>query len=202
MSQEKTESGIRLLVVFGDRYGANCTLGGGKPSILEAFRSFGWDLTLAGVNKTVSPCPFAAKRGAEPLDLDGTVSEIRDVMAFDGVCVLPGPRFDGLVGSLHALALIKIAFESGLVVSGWCRGVRVLAAADVVRGKRIVCHSDDRAFIEAAGGIFVGHDHPPVIDGTVVTGARSYRYRVRNAEAIRTAMAGRLVSRSRSVPSG
>jgi hypothetical protein len=36
----------------------------------------------------------------------------------------------------------------------------------------------------SAGGSFVGQDHSPVIDGTLVTGARSYSYRVKNADAI------------------
>lgn len=194
MSTAGNKRAIRLLLLIGDRYGGNCTMGGKKLSILDRFRSFGWNLTLAGVEKTASPCPFAAERGALPLDLDCIVSEIDDVTAFGGISVLPGPAFRGLIDSPHALTLIKTGFEQGLVISGWCRGVRVLAAADVVRGKDIVCHSDDRAFIEQAGGIFVGQDHPPVIDGTLVTGARSYHYRAKNAEAIKKAMAKRLGS--------
>jgi len=182
---------VRMLLLCGDLYGANCTMGGKKLSILDKFRGYGWDLTSAGVKKTVSPCAFAAKRGQKPFDLDCTVSGIDDVTAYDGISVLPGPAFNGLIESPDALRLVKQASEAGLVVSGWCRGVRVLAAADVIRGKRIVCHADDREFIEAAGGIFIGHDHPPVIDGLLVTGARSYYYRAKNAAAIRAAIVRR-----------
>jgi len=185
------EKPVRILLLWGDLYGANCTMGGKKLSILDKFRGYGWDLTSAGVKKRVSPCAFAAKRGQTPIELDCTVSEIDDVTTYDGISILPGPRFDGLMESPDALRLVRRASKGGLVVSGWCRGVRVLAAADVIRGKRVVCHADDRGFIEAAGGIYVGHDHPPVTDGLLVTGARSYYYRTKNAEAIRTAIVHR-----------
>ncbi len=185
---------VRLLLLWGDLYGANCTMGGRKLSILDKFRHYGWTLTLAGVEKTVRPCAFARQKGAEAVNLDCTVEEIDDVTLFDGVSVLPGPAFNGLLESARVTAMLQTAADAGLVISGWCRGVKVLAAADVIRGRRVVAHIDDRAFIEAAGGIFVGHDHPPVVDGNLVTGARSYYYRSKNAEAIRQAMNARLRS--------
>ena len=97
------------------------------------------------------------------------------------------------------MGLVRRASDEGLVLSAWCRGVRVLAAADVIRGKRVVGHIDDKDAIEEAGGIYVGHDHPPVIDGRLVTGARSYYYRAKNAEAIRTAMVDRLAFMAESL---
>ena len=111
---------------------------------------------------------------------------------YDGVSILPGPSHNGLVESAAALRLLRDAVDSGLVVSAWCRAVRVLAAADLVRGKQIVGHEDDREFIEQAGGLFVGQDHPPVTDGTLVTEARSYYYRAKNADAIKAAVKARL----------
>lgn len=189
----KTTSGpVRMLLLWGDRYGANCTVGGRKLPILEKFRRYGWELTLAGAEAVVQPCAFAKGRGAEPVDLDCTIDALEDIAAFDGISVMPGPSHKGLIDSPRAMAIVRQAFEAGLVVSAWCRGVRVLAAADVLHGKRVVCHADDRDVIEAAGGFFVGHDHPPVIDETVVTGARSYYYRTKNADAIRDAMTARL----------
>lgn len=93
------------------------------------------------------------------------------------------------------MQLLRQASEAGLVISGWCRGVRVLAAADVIAGKQIVGHMNDKDAIEKAGGLFAGQDHPPVIDGRVVTGARCYYYRAKNAEAIRTAIEARAATR-------
>lgn len=192
---EKTKKPVRILLLVGDLYGANCTSSEKKLSILDKFRTYGWVATLAGVGRTVRPCAFAAERGAVPLDVDVTVDDIGDVTAYDAVSVLPGPAYSGLIGSPAALRLIRQANEAGLIVSGWCRGVRVLAAADVIAGRKIVGHLDDRAAIEKAGGLFVGQDHPPVIDGHLVTGARCYHYRAKNAEAIRAAIEARRASR-------
>ncbi len=182
---------IRILLLVGDKIGANCMMGGKRLSIIDKFKRYGWDVTLAGLSKTVSPCPYAAKLGATPVTVDRTIDTIEDVTAFDVISVLPGPSHQQLIGSEHALALIRGAYQQGLVVSGWCRGVRALAAAGVVHGRRIVGHMDDKDAIEDAGGTFVGQDRPPIIDGTLVTGARSYTYRAKNADAIRQAVLAR-----------
>ncbi len=172
--------------------GANCTSNEGKLSIIEKFRRFGWGVTLAGAENVIRPCAYAAERGATPLAMDCTLDDIGSTRDFDGVSILPGPSHNGLCGSRTTLQMLRDATEAGLLVSAWCHGVRVLAAADILRGKRVVGHAADRDVIEAAGGIFVGHDHPPVTDGRLVTGARSYYYRAKNAEAIRAAMLERL----------
>ncbi len=182
---------IRMLLLFGDLYGANCTSDQKKLSIVTKYRRYGWELTLAGAERTVKPCPFAQQHGAEPLEMDCTIDELGDVTEYDGISVMPGPAHRGLIDSPAAMETIRRAADEGLIVSGWCRGVRVLAAADVLRGKQVVGHTDDKDAIEQAGGQFVGQDHPPVIDGNLVTGARCYYYRAKNAEAIRKAMADR-----------
>jgi hypothetical protein len=187
----KPDRPIRMLLLVGDLYGLNCTSDSKKLSILEKMRRYGWELTTAGIGREVHPCAFGRQHGAEPMALDSTVSEIGDVSRFDGISVLPGPAF-------KANELIREGFHKGLVISGWCRGVRVLAAADIVRGKRVVGHADDREAIQAAGGVYLGNDHPPVIDGTLVTGVRSYFYRAQTCDAIRAA----IQERSRGGESG
>jgi len=191
MPAKGKERPMCMLLLWGDLYGSNCTSSAKKLSIVGKFRRFGWDLTSAGAEKTVRPCAFAQQHGAEAVELDCTLEEIGDVAECDGISVMPGPQHRSLIDSPLAMEMIRRAADEGLVISAWCRGVRVLAAADVLRGKRVVGHADDRDAIEAAGGIYVAHDHPPVIDGRFVTGARSYYYRAKNAEAIRTAMAER-----------
>lgn len=192
MPAKKHDRPVRMLLLWGDLYGANCTFDAKKLSILEKFRRYGWALTLAGAERTVRPCAFAQQRGAEAFELDCTVDELGKTTDYDGISVMPGPAHRGLIDSPKVMSLVREAAEEGLVLSAWCRGVRVLAAADVLRGKRVVGHIDDRDAIETAGAIYVGHDHPPVIDGRLVTGARSYYYRTKNCEAIRTAMRDRL----------
>ncbi|MEW5825617.1 MAG: DJ-1/PfpI family protein [Candidatus Bipolaricaulota bacterium] len=196
MSDRQTRS-PRVLLLAGDRVGANCTSDRGKLSILEKFRRYGWTITLAGAERIVSPCAFAAKLGAVPLEMDCTVNELGPILDYDVVSVLPAPHHEGLCRSAAVLDLLREASAADLVVSSWCHGIRVLAAADVIRGKRVVAHAADREAVEAAGGIFVGHDHPPVVDGRLVTGARSYYYRAKNAEAIRCALRARLGERDR-----
>lgn len=191
MNTKDAKNPVRMLLLLGDRIGANCMMGGRKLSIIDKFKRFGWELTLAGIETAVAPCPFAAKRGAETMTLDCTVDAIDDLLVYDGVSVLPGTSHRGLIGSEKAMSLVRDAHANGMVVSGWCRGVLVLAEAGVLQGKRVVGHADHREAIEKAGGIFVGQDHPPIIDGNVVTGARSYHYRVQNAEAIRQAVVAR-----------
>ncbi len=196
MTSGTNEKTVHMLLLVGDRIGANCLSGGRKLSILEKFQKYGWRTTLAGVGESVQPCPYAQSLGLQAPAIDCRVDEIDDIHTYDGLCVLPGPTHKGLIESDAAMALIKEASEAKLVISAWCRGVRVLAAADVIRGKHVVGHSDDQEIIEQAGGIFVGHDHPPVIDGALVTGARSYHYRAKNADAIKEAITARTASRA------
>ena len=194
MSAERNERPVRMVLLWGDLYGANCTSSEKKLSIVDKFRRYGWDLTSVGAQKTVRPCAFAQQRGAEAIELDCTLEQIGDVTEYDGISIMPGPAHRGLIDSPVAMRMIRRAADEGLVLSGWCRGVRVLAAAGVLGGKRVVGHADDREAIEASGGVYVGHDHPPVIDGRLVTGARSYYYRAKNADAIPTAMLDRLAT--------
>ena len=189
MTQSKKP--VHMLLLVGDRIGANCMMGSRKLSILDKFRKYGWQITLAGTSDHVSPCPYAAGLGAKRMPTDRTLDSIASMDGFDAVSVLPGPSHEALIASPRALALLREADDLGRVISGWCRGVRVLAAAGVLRGKRVVGHEDDAAFIEQAGGVFVGQDHPPITEGHIVTGARSYTYRAKNADAIREAVRAR-----------
>ena len=191
MTTKKANPPVRMLLLVGDMIGANCLTGGKKLSILEKFESYGWDLTIAGTKDLVAPCPFAAERSLEAPKIDRLIDNITDITEFDAVSILPGPSHTGLIESEHVLRLLHQAVNQGLIVSAWCRGVRVLAAANVVRGRQIVGHEDDKEFIEQAGGVFVGQDHPPITDGNLVTGARSYYYRAKNAEAIKKAVQAR-----------
>jgi len=191
MGKKASSSPTRILLLVGDRIGANCIAGGRKLSILDKFARYGWESTLAGVHRRVNPCPYAAKLGAQALEIDRLVDDIEDITAFDAISVLPGPSHGGLIESEAALEHVRKASAAGLIVSGWCHGVLVLAASGVIKGKQIVCHADDKATIELAGGTFVGHNHPPVTDGNLVTCARSYYYRAKNADAIKAAVTAR-----------
>ncbi len=154
---------IDVLAIVDDEYGANA------PEIISTFRSFGWNVTIAGLKETVISCNFY---GNTPLNTNVLISNIGDITVYDCVSVLPGLSHVNLLSSQIALDLIKDAADANLVVSGWCTGVRVLAYADVIDGKNV---TGDTAFIadyEAAGATYVGFVLP-VIDGNIVTGVKS-----------------------------
>jgi hypothetical protein len=77
--------------------------------------------------------------------------------------------------------------NAGIVVSAWCRAVRILAAADVIDGKNITGNADYEAEFVAAGATF-NELVPPVIDENLVTGVRSRYYREEMCQAIATAV--------------
>jgi hypothetical protein len=124
------ESATRMLLLVGDRIGANCMMGGKKLSILDKFARFGWEVTLAGVEDHVEPCPFAAKRGAMARPLDTTVDAIGDLSAYDGISVLPGTSFQGLI------AVRSSRFAVGNTNRGFLRGLRAQRLRDL-RGESL-----------------------------------------------------------------
>ena len=65
MSQ--TKNPVHILLLAGDRIGANCMMGGRKLSIFDKFERYGWQMTLAGMRDHVSPCPYAAGLGVKPV---------------------------------------------------------------------------------------------------------------------------------------
>jgi putative intracellular protease/amidase len=100
---------------------------------------------------------------------------------------MPGNSHDNLRGSEAALDVVREAVDEGLVVSAWCRAVRVLATADVLDGVNITGSADYREEYEAAGAIF-NEMAPPVIDGNIVTGVHSRYYRTEMCIATATAL--------------
>jgi hypothetical protein len=105
---------------------------------------------------------------------------------------IPNSNSD-LLESPEALMLIKRADYYGLAVFSMCAGVRVLAAADIVRNRFIVGAPRFRDEYIAAGANYVGrprNDNPPTIDGNVITSARGQTYNYANVMAIATVIEG------------
>lgn len=68
----------------------------------------------------------------------------------------------------NVLKLVREFVQQGKVVSAICHGGQILAAADVIRGKRISGWPEIKDELEKAGAIFV--DEALVEDGQFVTG--------------------------------
>jgi len=165
---------IQILLIVDDDYGANV------PPIIKRFEDFGWNVTIAGLKETVISCSFF---GFIPLNTDILIPNVEDVTFYDCVSVLPGKSHLGLLGNQTALDLIKTAAEANVVVSGWCKAVRVLAWADVLDGRNV---TGDTGFIseyEDAGATYMG-SVLPVIDGNIVTSVRGHLWQGQMCAAI------------------
>lgn len=153
--------------------------------IISNFEKFGWNVTIAGTNQTMISCLLGG--GWTPLVPDILFHEISDITVFDAISIMPGSSHDILLTNETDLGLIRTAVEENLVVSAWCRAVRILAAADVLDGKNITGHSDYEAEYVAAGATF--NDLAlPIIDENIVTCGRSQNVRFEMYQAIATAL--------------
>ena len=65
--------------------------------------------------------------------------------------------------------LLREAYDAGKVVAAICHGPMVLAAADVVAGKKITGWLASKDDVEIMGGIW-RDDLPAIVEGNVVSG--------------------------------
>ncbi len=158
---------IKILFVMDDDYGANYAF------IRTIIERFGWEITTTALVPTIYGCAY---EGGTPLDVDVLISDISDVTEYDILSIMPGSSHENLRVNSTALSLIQNAVSQNLIVSAWCRAVRVLAAADVINGRNVTGHADYQAEYEAAGATFF-ELVPPVTDGNIITSVRSRFYR-------------------------
>lgn len=189
---EKRE--IRMLMLASKNYGLNYFL------MRDEFDRFGWKVIHTGVLDSITACPPVHQQlGIHPIIPDVSLSAIKDLRSYDCLIIPPGSgnynpvpdSFADLLGSTQALDLIRNAVKGGIPVFAICSGSRVLAAADVIRGKRMVGAPRFKEEYKAAGAIYIGNeqnDHAPVIDGNIVTGTRGQYYNLANCQAIATAV--------------
>ncbi|UCE17299.1 MAG: DJ-1/PfpI family protein [Gemmatimonadota bacterium] len=181
---------INVLALMSDRYGGNTFLNN------DNLEHHGWHVTYAGITQTIQPC---ASFPALPMTVDVLVSDITDITQYDVLAIMPSSWrdlganvYDDIINDSQALNLVATAVDSGLVVYTVCAGPRILAAANRLEGVTITGRRGDRDMYlneyEAAGAVYVGQDHAPVIDGNIVTSVRDLHYHVQNIEAVATAL--------------
>jgi putative intracellular protease/amidase len=179
---------VRVLLLMDDDYGANYNIDDESMNIDELITSYGWTYDIAGLKDTIYPCETAASdfgRGSVAADLH--ISEV-DLSRYAVVMVIPGRSHKNLIQSEETVQLIREAVSANKVVAGWCRGVRLLAKAGVISGKRVTGHEDYIEEYEAAGATFIPDKPPPVVDGNIITTVRSRYYRTQMCEAIKEAV--------------
>jgi putative intracellular protease/amidase/ABC-type dipeptide/oligopeptide/nickel transport system permease subunit len=200
---EKKE--IRALWLVSKNYGLNYFL------MRDVFDQFGWKVIHTGVLDSISACPPVHEQlGIHPIEPDVSLSAIEDLSEYDCLIIPPGSgnfnpvpnAFGDLLGSNEALTLIRKAVQGGLPVFAICSGSRVLAAADVIREKKMVGSPRFVEEYEAAGAIYLGNernDHAPVIDGNIITGTRGQYYNLANCQAVAAVVENRHEMRGKRI---
>ncbi len=180
---------IDVLMIVPQDYGANFHL------YLDDLSARGWNVTTAGTSRSLRPCPTFGDpvAGCREMEVDLLIDEITDISGYDCVAVMSSSAWvDNPYGDLLASgklpALLKEADRRGKIIWGQCGAVRVLAAAGVIKGRRVVGHPKFKDEYTAAGAEFLGNNHPPVIDGNIVTGVRGQYYHFQNSNAVITAV--------------
>ena len=99
---------------------------------------------------------------------DLTFDDVR-IDDYEAVLVLGGRAPEYLRHDRRVLDIVRGFDAAQKWVFAICHGVQILAAADLVRGKRVTAYEHCRWEIQAAGGDYVSADQA-VRDGRVVTG--------------------------------
>lgn len=185
----KDSDGVNILVLAAKNYGLNSFI---NRDLME---QYGWKLTYTGVLDSINACPPVEKQlGVHPIIPDFKAEEIDDLSKYDGIFIPSGSgsfykvpnAFGDLLKSPAALKIVSDAVKQNKAVFATCSGLRVLAAADVLKGREVVGAPEFKDEYEAAGAIFLGKDHAPSISGNVITAARDLYNNYVNMMAIST----------------
>jgi protease I len=101
-------------------------------------------------------------------DADLTFDDVR-VDEYDAVLVLGGRAPEYLRHDARVLDIVRAFDRAQKWVFALCHGVQILAAAGLVRARRVTAYENCRWEIEAAGATYVS-DEQAVQDGRIVTG--------------------------------
>jgi hypothetical protein len=170
---------VDILLIMDNDYGANYHF---IRSILE---SWGWNITTTALTPSITPCSYQSSTSI--IDVDILLTSDLDLSLFDAISIMPGNSHTSLLASSVALDLIRSANNEGLVVSAWCKAVRILAYADIIDGLNVTGNVEYAADYASAGATYLGVV-APVIQGNIVTGVRSRYYREEMCIAIATAL--------------
>jgi protease I len=112
---------------------------------------------------------YSEKRGRN-FTLNATFSEI-DAADYDGL-VIPGGRApEYLHLNQKVLDIVRHFDRAGKPIAALCHGAQLLAAAGILKGRRLNCYPACAPEVELAGGTFVKVDFTEaVVDGNLVTG--------------------------------
>ena len=198
-NEVQNRSDLQVLFLIPNHYGANYFL------MRDAYEYMGWNITQVSISDTCQACPaFASVGSIPPIIPDKTISQISNFDEYVALVITPGPGnfykiqnpYQDIIENKEALQFIKEVYEKGLPVYAMCAGVKVLAAADIIKGKHIVGSPRFIQDYTDAGAIYKGNDkndNPPLVDGDIITGARGQTYNYSNAEAVTSVVEGKII---------
>jgi putative intracellular protease/amidase len=176
---------VKALLLMDELYGASVNIEDNQNNILENFASYGWEVTIACCSQEVNPCPWAGLQGCEVLQPDMMTYRLDNALEWDVIVVAPGGSHLQLMNCPFVLNVLEQAKKNNIPIAAWCRGVRLLAEADVINGVSITGHADYEDEYLAAGADYLGNWEPPTADQNVVTCVNATEYRQEMCELIK-----------------
>jgi len=161
----------KVLIVMGDAAEALDTM---YP--LFRLKEEGFDAVVAGPEKRVYPLVmheippgWDITRESASYHLASDIA-FRDVNAgeYAGLFLTGGRAPEYLRYDQHLMALTRHFFDAGKPVASVCHGVEIIAAADVIRGRRVATVAKCALDVSFSGGTFVNEGC--VRDGNLVSG--------------------------------
>lgn len=199
---------VKVLVLEDSTYGGSLNVslvdserGRIVESIFDQFKRFGWEIDIISVSDSLSPCKYARNFfGKKALKPDLRVGEDLSITDYDVLMVGPSDSYENLIENQSAHKIVQSALHHDLVIASWCRGLQVLAAADIIEGKAVIGHIDNEAAYQKAGADYIKYEIinpqkrefknmcPPIADGNIITTARSRYYRDQMCQLIKNAV--------------
>lgn len=105
-------------------------------------------------------------------ELNATFDEV-DAKSYDGL-ILPGGRApEYLAHDPNVMKLVTEFAKSGKVIAATCHGQLIMAAAEIVKGRKITAYPAVKPPLVAAGAHWVGPEsmESNVVDGNLITAA-------------------------------
>lgn len=177
ISEQFRLKGINVLVLLSSKFGANNFLN------RDGFEQYGWNVTISGLRDSIPGCDFFSDPyNFPPIVPDFKFDQIVNIDYYDALMIMPATSyyqsdpFREVMDNKKAMKIIKEAVQKKVPVATICSGTRVLAAADVIKGKKVLGQPPFKEEYEKAGAVFLGKDFPPQIEGNIMTGSRDQYY--------------------------
>ncbi|UCG02116.1 MAG: DJ-1/PfpI family protein [Candidatus Heimdallarchaeota archaeon] len=146
----ETMEGVEVIAFIADDFDR------GELNFIQNYlESYGCNVTIAGINRTVSG-----------VSTDILISNV-NITRYDCILIPGGGSPANLVEHEEVLEIIRTAYSEGILLAAICHGPLVLAEAGVIDGKNVTGYQGIRADLESAGGNYVSES--VVIDGSIIT---------------------------------